>query len=212
MAKKTLQASAEATAAVQENRAIGEKKLPTLRELGQARSILDLWLVETEGEETPELTALWAQLEGDTKQKVVNWGHYLHTRDEQALLMEADEKFYAAEAARLRERRIAFAAQTDKSYDALLFQMQEQSIDEAADEYITVKRQRNPAKLIGEVDPEKLAEWFQSENTTLVGFVRYTPEAFALDRQAVKDAAKNVMIERLPEGLELVATERVVIK
>lgn len=212
MAKKTLQASAEATAALEERRALGDAPLPRLRDLGVAQQILDEWFAEMEGEETPELKQLWEKLSGDRRQKVLNWGHYLRNRDEQALLMQADEDFYRREANRLKERREAFEKQTERSYGALLFQMQEQSIDAAEDELVTVRRQRNPASLVGEVETETLMAWFQGEDPLHVGFVRYKPEQFELNRAAVKDAAKNMMIEQLPAGLSIVAAERVVVK
>lgn len=212
MAKKTLEASAAAVAAAEERRALGDAPLPRLRDLGIAQQILDEWFAEAEGEETPELKELWEKLTGDQRQKVLNWGHYLHNRDEQALVMKAEEDFYKREAERLAERRKAFEAQTERSYDALLFQMESQGITEAMDELITVKLQRNPPSLVGDVPVETLMAWFQSENATLNSFVRYKPEQFELNRAEVKAAAKNLLIERLPDGLELVAPQRVVVK
>jgi hypothetical protein len=187
-------------------------KLPMLRELGQARVILDDWLVETEGEETPEIQDLLAKLEGETAEKVQRWGLYLIDREATAAFMKAEEDFYAAEALRLKERRVAYEKHTERSRGQLQFQLESQGIGDIEGPLCTVKLQRNPAKLVGEVDAEKLAEWFASEDTTLNSFVRYNPETFELDRAAVKNAATNKLIERLPDGLELVAAQRVVVK
>lgn len=192
--------------------AIGDRPLPMLRELGAARVILDDWLRELEGEETPELADLFEKLEGDTKQKVENWGLYLQDRDAQAALMKAEEDFYANEAKRLKERRESFEKGTERSRNQLLFQMDLQGIDEVEGAYCKVALQYNPPKLIGDIDPETLAAWFSGDDETYVGFVRYSPESFALDRNAVKAAATNLLIERLPAGLEMVRERKVVIK
>lgn len=212
--KETAAPSDAAVAAIEANQIAGTigRPLPMLRELGQARLILDDWLREMEGEETPELYDLFEKLEGDTKQKVENWGLYLKDRDAQAALLKAEEEFYANEAARLRERRTSFEAGTERSRAQLQFQMELQGITEVEGVYCKVALQRNPPKVIGEIDAETLADWFQSEDATLVSFVRYTPESFALDRSAVKQAASNGVIEKLPAGLEIVAANRVVIK
>jgi hypothetical protein len=187
-------------------------KLPMLRELGQARVILDEWLAETEGEETPEIQDLLAKLDGDTAEKVQRWGLYIIDRDSTAAFMEAEEKFFRAEADRLKARRVAYEAQTERSRGQLQFQLESQGIGDIEGLLCSVKLQRNPAKLVGEIDAEKLAEWFVDENPLFNSFVRYTPEQFALDRDAIKNAAKNQLIEKLPDGLELVAAQRVVVK
>lgn len=187
-------------------------KLPMLRELGVARTILDEWLAETEGEETPEIQDLLAKLDGETAEKVQRWGLYLIDREATAAFMEAEEKFYRAEADRLKARRVAYEAATERSRAQLQFQLESQGIGDIDGPLCSVKLQRNPAKLVGDVDAETLAAWFADENPTYNSFVRYTPEQFALDRDAIKNAAKNALIEKLPDGLELVAAQRVVVK
>lgn len=187
-------------------------KLPMLRELGAARVILDEWLVETEGEETPEIQDLLAKLDGETAEKVQRWGLYLIDREATSEFMKAEENFYAAEAARLKARRVAYEAQTERSRSQLQFQLESQGIGDIEGPLCSVKLQRNPAKLVGDVDAETLAAWFADENPLYNSFVRYTPEQFAIDRDAVKNAAKNELIAKLPDGLELVAAQRVVVK
>lgn len=218
MAKKVPgQPSAAAISAVVENAAPQGafnplRPLPKLRELGQARLILDGWLAETEGEETPELADLFQQLEGETHEKVEKWGLYLLDRQQQAALMKAEEEFYQAEADRLAERRKSYEAGTERSMAQLQFQLELQGIEKVEGTYCTVALQQNPPKVIGEVSPETLAEWFQCEDQVLNSFVRYRPESFELDRNAVKTAAKNFLIAQLPAGLEVKADKRVVVK
>lgn len=216
MAKPKAIASAEARVAAAENSAGPlslERALPKLRELGQAQDILDQWLEETEGEETPEIAALWEELQGDKREKVIRWGHHLLNRYAVADLMEAEMRFYKVEMERLAARLKAYAANTERSEAQLQMQLELQGIEAVESATVTVKLQANPPKVIGDLSGEAMAELFL--NPDLQRFIRYQPEQFALDRNEIKAEAKAnpaALAKWLPSDVKVVQAQRVVVK
>jgi hypothetical protein len=112
----------------------------TLYDLGEARNILDLFLLETEGEETPEIAELWAKLDGDIDTKIERWALYLRE-------LHAEAEVAKAEAKRLAER----AASTMKAYERGKAELERQM------------------KLIGreKVKTPRLTIWLQDNNPGL---------------------------------------------
>lgn len=215
MAKTKATPSADAVLGVDANRAIGfgERALPKLRELGQAQDILDKWLEETEGEETPEIAELWEQLQGDKREKVIRWGLHLLDRYAIEVLMEAEGRFYLNEGERLLARLKAYKANTERSEEQLQLQLEAQGIEGVEAATVSVKLQDNPPKVVGDLSADQMAEMFL--NPELQQYIRYQPEAFALDRNAVKAAAKadpTGLEKWLPADVKVVRGRRVVVK
>lgn len=208
MAKGKADPSPEAVAARETNAALLDRPLPSLRDLGEAQAILDTFLEETEGEETPEIRDLWNELRGDTETKVQRYGMYLLNRESQAALMKAEADFFAAEAKRMSHRLQSFEAATERKRAYLLVQLQEQQIPDVKGPLCSVARQKTPPTVIGELDRETLETLFLDER--MQRFVRHIPENFEVDKVAVK--AAFAAQQPIPAGLGVVQRERVVVK
>ena len=63
----------------------------TLYQIADAREILDTWLLETEGEVTPELEALLAEIDGKADEKIERVALYI--REQLALATAAGKPF-----------------------------------------------------------------------------------------------------------------------
>lgn len=85
----------------------------TLHELGDARRILDEWLLEAEGEETPEIGELWAKLDGQIEEKIERWALWILDRAADAKKLKDEEK-------RLADKRAALEHAVERSKAELL--------------------------------------------------------------------------------------------
>src|SRR5712664_2796707 len=63
-----------------------------LYELTEARDILDLFLAEEEGVETPEIAALFAELAGDIDGKVERTALWIKEKDAESAALKAEEQ------------------------------------------------------------------------------------------------------------------------
>lgn len=88
-----------------------------LYELVEARDILDQFIAEAEGEETPEIAALWEQLDGDLNTKAQNVGLWLREKQSEIAALKAEESW-------LRQKREARenALERSKKYFVELLQ------------------------------------------------------------------------------------------
>lgn len=122
-----------------------------LYELANARDILDEFLMETEGEVTPELAALLDEIEGDIKEKIERVGLYAQ---EQA----ATAKAVKAEAERLTARARAMEKAADGLKNYLKYQMVRLGQTKVVGLLCTVSRQKNSvAGIQCAITPEALA-------------------------------------------------------
>lgn len=166
----------------------------TLRELiGDERHALDALLEETEGEVTPEIAALWAELDDKIASKVESWGLWIAR---QASMLNAID----AEIARLEGRKSAVKRAIASSKAELQRQMELAGLDKVKGVLVTVALQKNPPSVKGELaqpDLWKLYEaWRVGEGPE---FVTRVPEVYKLDRDAVKVAHKAG--QPIPAGL-----------
>lgn len=204
---KVLVASFPGTRADTEN-------LPKLRDIADAENILDQFLTETEGEETPELAELSEALKQDAADFFERWGLWLRNRKAECRWLDGQAAPFKEEHERITARRKALEAAIARSEARLLYEMQLRSIPKVEGKLLTVARQLNPAKVVGAeaVPVEDLMELYTDSATR--DLVRYQPESYALDKDAVK---KLVSTGHLPDmlkkhGVGTVQDERVVVK
>jgi hypothetical protein len=152
-----------------------------LYELSAARDILDGWLAESEGEVTPELEALLAELDANVDEKIERVA--LFVRERLATAAAVKEEVQRLQAIQKREEK---AAESLKGY--LLREMQRLGKAKVNGLLATVALQNNPPSVKGELAPDYLIELIGVDETK--AFVTYVPESFALNRRAVLDAHK----------------------
>ncbi len=158
-------------------------KLPSLHDLGDAQDILDAFLFETEGEETPEITELWGRLSGQIDEKIERWGLWLRGQKLQAELVKAEEE-------RLRSRRKAIENAVDRGKAALQMNMERLGRPKVKGTLVTVSITKNPASL------HRDREFSQEELEALwvddPALVLFTPASYALNGSAVIAASRKI--------------------
>lgn len=176
----------------------------TLYELANARDILDQWLSESEGEVTPELEALLAELDADANAKIERVALYI--REQKAL----------AESAKIERDRLAgMASARLKAAESLTGylhrEMDRLGKDRVNGTLATVALQKNPPSVKGDLAQPDLYDlyetWRRGEGPA---FVKLVPEVYVLDKDAVKAAAKAG--QPIPPGLSVAQTVGVRIK
>ena len=91
--------------------------IPHLHELGEARRILDDFLLEADGEETAPIAELWGHLEGQIEEKVERWALWILDRAGDARKLKEEES-------RLQAKRHALENACERSKAELLHQLQ----------------------------------------------------------------------------------------
>jgi hypothetical protein len=145
-----------------------------LYELAAARDILDQFLAETDGEETPAIADLFAQLEGQVADKVEHTALWIREQEATAKAIREEEQRLAA-----RRRAIENAVERTKSY--LQAQMETLGRDKVHGLLCTVALQNNPPSVRGELDEQSLRDLA----VILPDVVKRVPETVTLDRRAV---------------------------
>lgn len=100
-------------------------------ELQAERAVLDRFLEETEGEETPELAQLWEQLQGTAENKALNWAKYTKELALQGEMIVGMEAALKKELDKLASSRKAIEAKVVRSRTELSRQMQLFGLDAA---------------------------------------------------------------------------------
>lgn len=154
-----------------------------LYEIANARDILDNWLAESEGELTPELETLLAELDGKADDKIEKVALYIRERLAHAAAVKEEVARLAA--IQKREER---AADSLKRY--LHDQMIRMGKDKVNGLLCVVALQKNPPSVVGEVPVETLGLWRETLTDGFGRFVRFVPATYALDRKAILDAHK----------------------
>lgn len=95
----------------------------TFYELNEQRDVLDRFLLEQEGEETPEIAALWDALAGDASNKALNWAKWNKERALEGKVIEAMEAALKAQLAALVASRKAIENEVARSRAELSRQM-----------------------------------------------------------------------------------------
>lgn len=167
----------------------------TMRDLAAERDVLDLFLAETEGEETQEIGELLAWLQDVTEEKVERWGVWL-------LRQQQDVETIKAEEQRLAARRKALENAIARSKERLQMELETRGIDKVKRPLCTVRIQNNSPALKGELAQEVLQELYAAEDP-IRNAVKFIPGRFDLDRRAVL-ALTKAGETLLPEGLEIV--------
>lgn len=166
----------------------------TLYNIADARDVLDTWLAETDGEVTPELEALLAELDATADEKI-----------ERVALYIREQKALASAATMERDRLGAIAKRRESAAssltDYLVRQMDRLGKDKVSGVLVTIAFQKNPPRVTGDLSPEALSELFESSSGSLA---RCVPASFTLDKKAVLDAYKAG--QALPSGLAVEQT------
>lgn len=176
----------DAHAAAQPGTPTGDAPDVSLRELVDAKLIIDEFLAEHEGELTPEIEALLRDNDEATKEKVESIAWFVKT--EQARVAGIDTMI-----AQLQKRKRGIARRCDWLTDHYLReQLTRLGIEPGQGlkgTLSTVRFQYNNPKLAGEIDETTLTELYLAPDTQ--PYVRYTPESFALDKVPLLAALKG---------------------
>ncbi|MGN6111264.1 MAG: siphovirus Gp157 family protein [Kofleriaceae bacterium] len=167
----------------------------TLREMFGQRTIIDEWLLETEGEETPAIAELWDKLEGDIAEKVERWALWIQARSAEAAAIREEEQ-------RLAARRRAIENAVERSKTELQRQLELAQRDKVQGLLCTVALQNNPKSLRGDLDDHAIRNLAMMPE--FASIVRHVPERYELDRRAVLELAKAG--QPIPVGLEVMQT------
>lgn len=154
-----------------------------LYEISAMRNVLDAWLEETDGEITPELDELLAEVEGMATEKIERVGLYIRERVSHAKAVK--EEVDRLKAIVTREER---AAESLKAY--LHRQMEALGKPKVEGKLCTVAIQRNSQPAVTcALSDEDLAKQY-AEDTAVAQFIREVPVSYRLDRDAVLQAYK----------------------
>jgi predicted RNA-binding Zn ribbon-like protein len=159
-----------------------------LHDLGHARDILDEWLDEAEGEATPELEQLMAELDVKADEKIVNVALYIREQLATAIAIDAEVERLVA---RAKARKNA-ADRLKRYLEAWMVRLEKTKIVDAR---CTVALQKNPPSVKGDLTPEVLMDLYGDDSS----LVRYKPATYELDRRAALELHKAG--ESLPVGL-----------
>ncbi len=154
-----------------------------LYELSDAREILDSWVAESEGEWTPEMEALMADLDGKADEKIERVGLFIRETLANAAAIKTEEE-------RLHARRKAreTAAESLKSY--LLREMDRLGKTKVQGLLATVAIQKSPPSVTCALD-ESMLRFAVEADTELAPFIREVPATHRIDRDAALQAYKN---------------------
>jgi hypothetical protein len=175
----------------------------TLREIVGERQVLDEWLLEQEGELTPELDSLMRDQEADEKTKIEAVGYYIATEEEE---IETIKRQVARLEARRRAKENRIDWLKNRYLAEMLMKLGFKTGDAVKGALATVRIQLNNPRLDGEVPEALLTDWMIDEQRAK--FVRYIPEQYELDKVAFLTAAK-LDESLLPEGVKIVRDESV---
>lgn len=175
----------------------------TLREIVDERQVLDDWLLEQEGELTPELDALMRGHEIDTKRKIEAVGYYIAEEEEE---IETIKRQVARLVARRQAKENRIDWLKNRYLAEMLMKLGYKTGDAVKGALATVRIQLNNPRLDGEVPEALLTDWMIDEQRSK--FVKYVPEQYVLDKVSFLSAAK-LDESLLPEGVRIVRDESV---
>ncbi len=146
-----------------------------LYQIAEARTILDDWLAESEGEVTPALEALLAEIDGKADEKIERVALYIRER-----------KAHAAAVKEERDRLDAIVKRETLAAENLLAYLDRQMTalgkDRVNGVLATVARVKNPPSV------RPLSDDFSGKPAR---FVRTVPARFEWDKRAMLDAWKE---------------------
>lgn len=162
-----------------------------LYELANARDILDTFLLETEGEVTPELLQLLDELDGQVTEKIERVGLYIQEQTQTAKAIKAEAERLTARA-RAREK----AADGLKGY--LMTQMIRLDKTKVVGLLCTVARQKNSITSIDLLGTPETLYAKHPELTTRQEIVTYSlnREAIIAAHDAGHDLPTELRVER----------------
>lgn len=162
----------------------------TLHDLGEAQDVLDRFLLEFEGEQTPEIAELWDLLSGQIDEKVERYALWIRGQQGQADLIKVEEE-------RLYARRKAIENGIKRGKENLQHHMERLGRDKVKGKLVTVAIQANAMAVKGDLSPEALEIIYRSGPA----IVKHVPESYALDKAAALAAFKAG--QTLPAGLSV---------
>lgn len=146
----------------------------TFYELNEQRQVLDAFLAETEGDETPEIAELWEKLAGDATMKATSWAKWTKELALQGDQIEAMQRVLRAQVERLGAERKAIEARVERSRAELSRQMRLFGLESAKVPGVSIWHvEENPFIDVPAV--ETLSEE-QYASAIDLGILVYTPE------------------------------------
>ncbi|MFL5909455.1 MAG: siphovirus Gp157 family protein [Gaiellaceae bacterium] len=155
-----------------------------LYELVTARDILDQFLVEEEGEETPPIAALFEQLEGDLATKGEHVAKWIREKEREIDALETEEQWLAK---KRRARKNAIAS-SKEYFLGLLVQLGRKELGTAT---AKLCRQHGAPALVGELTEPQLVGLIAGENDAIAACVKRIPATFVLDRKKALELVKG---------------------
>lgn len=162
--------------------------MTTLYEIADQRQVLNDWLLESEGEVTPELEALMAECEGDETTKIERVALYIREQKSAAEAVKIERDRLAALVKKHENAATSLTAYMAREMDRL-------GRDKVTGVLVTVAFQNNPPSVKGELVEELLAAIYANGPA----IVKLIPASYQLDRKAALQAHKAG--QALPEGL-----------
>lgn len=164
----------------------------TLYEIADARAILAEWLEESEGELTPELETLLAEIDEQAETKVERVGLFIRECQVHADAVKVE-----------RDRLTALAKRNERAVESLKnylkVQLERLGKPKVQGKLCTVALQANPPAVKGDLPESELIRIHRLSYAAPGCIVRYIPESYALDRRAALDLYKAG--QPLPDGL-----------
>lgn len=154
-----------------------------LYEIADAREILESWVAESEGEWTPEMEALLADLDGKADEKIERVALYIRELTAAAAGVKVEED-------RLTARRKAREKAVESLKAYLMREMDRLGKTKVQGLLATVAIQRNPPSVTCDLSDDALHDAWLSQDT-LGEFVREVPASYRIDREQVLLAYKN---------------------
>jgi len=169
--------------------------LPTLHDLADARDILDMFLLEAEGELTPELADLFERLDGTIEEKIERWALWVADRAGKAKEIKAEEE-------RLAARRRAIENACERSKAELKRQMERIGKLKVNGVLCAVAIQQNSQPSVScALDSETLRAAYFDNASPLAQFVVEIPATYRVAASAVLEAQKQG--ETIPDSIAI---------
>lgn len=170
-----------------------------LYQLAEMRDVLDVWLYEEHGVETPELGALLKDLDGEVDRKIEAVGLYIRELDSEAERIKGEET-------RLRERRKARENAADSLRGYLLHQMEKLDKTSVKGTLLTVALQPSPPAVTSTLSEAQLSDRWLNDGPQFVTM----HESYTLNRNAILAAVKAG--QEIPEGIAVTQSRHVRLK
>lgn len=173
----------------------------TLRQIVEDRQQLDAWLLEQDGELTPELDSLLRDQEADEKKKIEAVGFYIATEEEE---IEALKRTIDRLTARRKAKENRIDWLKNRYLAEMLLKLGYKVGDAVKGALATVRIQLNNPRLDGVPEDQAVLELWSARGVEWV----HEKVEYVFDKKAALEAGK-LDPKYLPEGVTIVRDESV---